>query len=178
MTTTAHQTGFVGPSGTEFPYATDLRPSGRLFGGRAGGSTLGLSARLLCPAPAPGRREIMRRGRRSGSWRRRAGDARVRVTLLGPFTIRLGERSAGPWYRPPAKRLCELVMVSPGLRVGREVARELLFADLGAGRLGQRPVPGAVIGPGGPFRAGRRGRRAAASRPGPHLVLGRRSPRH
>ena len=32
---------------------------------------------------------------------------------------------------PPAKRLCELVMVSPGLRVGREVARELLFADLG-----------------------------------------------
>ncbi len=58
-------------------------------------------------------------------------DARVRVTLLGPFTIRLGERSAGPWYRPPAKRLCELVMVSPGLRVGREVAQELLFADLG-----------------------------------------------
>jgi len=53
------------------------------------------------------------------------------VTLLGPFNIRLGERSAGPWYRPPAKRLCELVMVSPGLRVGREVARELLFADLG-----------------------------------------------
>ncbi len=55
----------------------------------------------------------------------------LRVTLLGPFTIKLGERSAGPWYRPPAKRLCELVMVSPGLRVGREVARELLFADLG-----------------------------------------------
>jgi adenylate cyclase len=55
----------------------------------------------------------------------------VRVTLLGPFTIKLGERGAGPWYRPPAKRLCELVMVSPGLRVGREVARELLFADLG-----------------------------------------------
>jgi len=55
----------------------------------------------------------------------------VRVTLLGPFTIKLGERSAGPWYRPPAKRLCELVMVGPGLRVGRDVARELLFADLG-----------------------------------------------
>ncbi len=58
------------------------------------------------------------------------GDARVRVTLLGPFTIKLGGRSAGPWYRPPAKRLCELVMLSPGLRVGREVARELLFAEL------------------------------------------------
>ena len=59
------------------------------------------------------------------------GDQRVLVTILGPFTIKLGERNAGPWYRPPAKRLCELVMVSPGLRVGREVARELLFADLG-----------------------------------------------
>src|SRR5271155_3197902 len=45
--------------------------------------------------------------------------------------MRLGERSVGPRYPPPAKRLCELVMVSPGLRVGREVARELLFADLG-----------------------------------------------
>jgi class 3 adenylate cyclase len=55
----------------------------------------------------------------------------VRVNLLGPFTIKLGKRSAGPWYRPPAKRLCELVMVSPGLRVGREVVRELLFVDLG-----------------------------------------------
>ncbi|MGO9657379.1 MAG: AAA family ATPase [Acidimicrobiales bacterium] len=55
----------------------------------------------------------------------------MRVTLLGPLIIRLGERSAGPWYRPPAKRLCELVMVSPGLRVGREMAQELLFADLG-----------------------------------------------
>jgi class 3 adenylate cyclase/tetratricopeptide (TPR) repeat protein len=58
------------------------------------------------------------------------GDACARVTLLGPFSIELGERSAGPWYRPPAKRLCELVMVSPEFRVGREVARELLFADL------------------------------------------------
>src|SRR5579863_1016601 len=55
----------------------------------------------------------------------------MRVSLLGPFSISLGERSAGPWYRPPAKRLCELVMVNPGMRVGREVARELLFPDLG-----------------------------------------------
>ncbi len=57
-------------------------------------------------------------------------DAPVRVTLLGPFTIRLGERSAGPWYRPADKRLCQLVMLSPGRRLGREVARELLFANL------------------------------------------------
>ncbi len=60
-----------------------------------------------------------------------AGGARVRVSLLGPFTIKRGGRGAGPWYRPPAKRLCELVMVSPGLRVGRELAQEMLFADLG-----------------------------------------------
>jgi len=56
------------------------------------------------------------------------------------------------WLRePPApgtsyKRLCELVMVSPGLRVGRGVVRELLFADprLAASR---RNFPGAVLGP-------------------------------
>ena len=58
------------------------------------------------------------------------GAARVRVTLLGRFAITLGERSAGPWYRPSAKRVCELVMVSPGRRIGREMARELLFAHL------------------------------------------------
>jgi hypothetical protein len=68
---------------------------------------------------------------RAVSGTERLSDPGVRVTLLGPFSIKLGERSAGPWYRPPAKRLCELVMVRPGLRVGREVARELLFADLG-----------------------------------------------
>ena len=27
------------------------------------------------------------------------GDQRVLVTILGPFTIKLGERNAGPWYR-------------------------------------------------------------------------------
>ena len=58
------------------------------------------------------------------------GDGRLRVTLLGPFDIKLGDRSVGRWYRPPAKRLCELVLASPGLRVGREVARDLLFAEL------------------------------------------------
>ncbi len=56
--------------------------------------------------------------------------ARVRVTLLGPFAIKLDERSAGPWYRPVAKRLCELVMLSHSQRLGREVARDLLFPKL------------------------------------------------
>ena len=59
-----------------------------------------------------------------------SGVARVRVTLLGRFAITRGERSAGPWYRPSAKRLCELVMLSPDRRIGRENARELLFAHL------------------------------------------------
>ncbi len=35
---------------------------------------------------------------------------------------------AGPWERPPAKRLCELVLVSPGRRVSRDLACEVLFA--------------------------------------------------
>ena len=55
---------------------------------------------------------------------------RVRVTLLGRFAITVGERQAGPWYRPSAKRLCELLMLSPGLALGREVAQETLFPNL------------------------------------------------
>ena len=57
--------------------------------------------------------------------------ARLRANLLGPFSITLGERGAGRWRRPSAKRLCELVMVSPGRRVGREAACDVLFANLG-----------------------------------------------
>ena len=55
---------------------------------------------------------------------------RVRVALLGPFSIKLDERCAGPWYRPAARRLCELVMLTPSHRLGREVARDLLFPKL------------------------------------------------
>ena len=44
----------------------------------------------------------------------------MRVTLLGPFAITFGERHAGPWYRPSAKRLCELIDAEPrvGARAG------------------------------------------------------------
>ena len=59
---------------------------------------------------------------------------RVRVTLLGPFRIKLDERSAGPWYRPAAKRLCELVMLAPSHRLGRGEARDLLFPKLAPAR--------------------------------------------
>ena len=66
--------------------------------------------------------------RRSGA---EPGAALVRVNLLGPFAMTLGERRAGPWLRPSAKRLCELVMLSARLRVRREAACEVLFPNLG-----------------------------------------------
>jgi class 3 adenylate cyclase len=50
--------------------------------------------------------------------------------MLGPFAITLGENTAGPWPRPTAKRLCELVLVSSGRRIGREAACEVLFPNL------------------------------------------------
>ncbi len=55
----------------------------------------------------------------------------VRATLLGPFSVSRGELRAGPWQRPSARRLLQLVLVSPGQRVGREVASEALFPHLG-----------------------------------------------
>ena len=66
-----------------------------------------------------------------------AGDAycpsaiAVRANLLGPFSITVGTRTAGPWSRPPAKRLLELLLISPGRRTGRGAACEALFPHLG-----------------------------------------------
>src|SRR5215469_2694416 len=54
----------------------------------------------------------------------------VQVKLLGPFSISAGGRMAGPWPRPSAKRLCELVFVSPGRRVSRDLVCDELFGDL------------------------------------------------
>ncbi len=56
--------------------------------------------------------------------------AKVRVQLLGPFSIILGAKVVGPWPRPTAKRLCELVFVSQGRRVARAVACDELFPNL------------------------------------------------
>jgi DNA-binding SARP family transcriptional activator len=55
----------------------------------------------------------------------------LQVTLLGPFSISWGARNAGPWPRPSAKRLCELVLVSPRKRVSRDFACEALFPGQG-----------------------------------------------
>jgi class 3 adenylate cyclase len=52
------------------------------------------------------------------------------VKLLGPFSMSVGEQTAGPWARPPARRLCELVLVSRGRRVTRDFACEALFPEL------------------------------------------------
>jgi DNA-binding SARP family transcriptional activator len=54
----------------------------------------------------------------------------VRVRLLGPFSVTSGGREAGPWPRPTARRLCQLVLISPGRRISRDLACEELFPGL------------------------------------------------
>jgi class 3 adenylate cyclase/DNA-binding SARP family transcriptional activator len=57
-------------------------------------------------------------------------DQAVRVRLLGDFAVTAGDRAAGPWPRPSARRLCALLLVSPGRRVSRDLACEELFPRL------------------------------------------------
>jgi predicted ATPase/class 3 adenylate cyclase len=59
----------------------------------------------------------------------RAGQA-LRVRLLGQFAITAGGKAAGRWPRPSARRLCELVLVSPGRRISRDLACEELFSHV------------------------------------------------
>ena len=54
----------------------------------------------------------------------------VQVQLLGSFAISVEAKSAGPWTRHSAKRLLELVFLSPKRRIAREVASDTLFPDL------------------------------------------------
>jgi class 3 adenylate cyclase/DNA-binding SARP family transcriptional activator/tetratricopeptide (TPR) repeat protein len=54
----------------------------------------------------------------------------VQARLLGEFAITAGGRTAGPWPRPSARRLCALLLVSPGRRVTRDLACEELFPRL------------------------------------------------
>jgi DNA-binding SARP family transcriptional activator/tetratricopeptide (TPR) repeat protein len=58
------------------------------------------------------------------------GSASLQAALLGQFSIRLEKKVAGPWRRPPSKHLCELVLLSPLRRVGRETVIEALFPRL------------------------------------------------
>ena len=54
----------------------------------------------------------------------------VQARLLGEFAVTAGDREAGPWPRPSARRLCALLLVSPGRRVTRDLACEELFPRL------------------------------------------------
>ncbi len=58
---------------------------------------------------------------------RRASPQVIEVRLLGRFVVTGGGRSIRTWPRPSARRLCQLVLVSPGRRVSRESACEALF---------------------------------------------------
>jgi adenylate cyclase len=54
----------------------------------------------------------------------------VRIRLLGEFAIASGGRAATAWPRPSARRLCELVLVSSGRRISRDLACDELFPRL------------------------------------------------
>src|ERR1700735_5289230 len=54
----------------------------------------------------------------------------VQVTLLGQLSIAARGRVVSEWPRPSARRLCELVLVSPGRRVSRDLACDQLFPRL------------------------------------------------
>ncbi|HXW79107.1 MAG TPA: AAA family ATPase, partial [Acidimicrobiales bacterium] len=58
--------------------------------------------------------------------------ARPQAKLLGLFSLSLGGRGAGPWARPSARRLVQLVLISPGRRILREAACQALFPQLAA----------------------------------------------
>ena len=58
------------------------------------------------------------------------GGPTVQVRLLGPFSVVSGGRATGPWPRPSARRLCQLVLVSPGRRVSRDLVCDELFPGL------------------------------------------------
>jgi DNA-binding SARP family transcriptional activator len=61
---------------------------------------------------------------------RRGSGPVIEVRLLGRFVVTGGGRSVRAWPRPSARRLCQLVIVSPGRRVSRESACEALFQSL------------------------------------------------
>ena len=54
----------------------------------------------------------------------------VQAKLLGTFAVSSAGRTVSRWPRPSARRLCQLVLVSPGRRITRDLACENLFSDL------------------------------------------------
>ena len=115
--------------------------------GRADSSALegaredGAPRRCMCnPNPSACRRSAKGQCARGSGMRQcpcalPAGDARgpsdhlLRAKMLGPFCISLGDQKA-IWARPPAKRLCELVLLSPGRRISKDAVCEALYPGL------------------------------------------------
>jgi len=60
----------------------------------------------------------------------RTGSLVLDVRLLGRFVVAAGDRSTATWPRPSARRLCQLVLISPGRRLSRDAACEALFPSL------------------------------------------------
>lgn len=58
----------------------------------------------------------------------------IYVRLLGRFQVTAGDVSTGHWPRPSARRLCQLLFISPGRRVRREAACDALFPSLAVDR--------------------------------------------
>ncbi len=57
--------------------------------------------------------------------------AAVRVQLLGGFKVELPDGTeAGPWERPSARRLLQVLVLRERRRIGREELADLLFPDL------------------------------------------------
>ena len=64
-----------------------------------------------------------------------AESATVRVQLLGGFRVELPDgRLAGPWERPSARRLFQILVLRPRRRIGRLEVADLLFPDLAPAR--------------------------------------------
>ena len=73
---------------------------------------------------------VVPRAERRGSPQLIGSPPVIDVRLLGRFVVTGGGRSIRSWPRPSARRLCQLVLVSPGRRVSRESACEALFPSL------------------------------------------------
>jgi DNA-binding SARP family transcriptional activator/tetratricopeptide (TPR) repeat protein len=84
----------------------------------------------------------MSRGEGGGTLRSAAPDGRVAACVLGGFDIAVGERAVTrpDWQRLSAERLVKLLLVTPGHRVTRESAAEILWPDAppGSGRANLR----------------------------------------
>jgi class 3 adenylate cyclase/two-component SAPR family response regulator len=82
---------------------------------------------LLLSATDASRRAV--RARAAGDSQNDLGP-KLSVKLLGPFSVTTGYVTAGPWSRPPAKHICQLVFVSPGRCITRDAVCEELFPSL------------------------------------------------